>query len=168
VKNEQSEWTRAYVGIGSNLSDPRAQVEAAFDLLDALPGTKLRARSSLYRNPPLGESAQPDYVNAVAALETVLQATDLLGHLLAIERKQGRVRVAGERWGPRVLDLDLLVYGGQQVDAPGLVVPHPGISSRNFVLFPLLDVAPNLNVPGVGEVATLAAELGDAGLQRLS
>ncbi|MEQ8661078.1 MAG: 2-amino-4-hydroxy-6-hydroxymethyldihydropteridine diphosphokinase [Gammaproteobacteria bacterium] len=148
----------AYVGLGSNLDDPAAQVRKALDALACLPGTRRVAASRLYRNPPMGPQDQPDYVNAVAALETTLDADTLLAELQGIERAQGRVRGA-ERWGPRRIDLDLLVYDTARIARAGLNVPHPGVAERAFVLVPLAEIAPALEIPGVGQVACLLAHI---------
>lgn len=147
----------ACVALGSNLDAPRAQVERGFAALAELPDTTLRARSRLYRTPPWGIVEQPDFVNAVALLETRLPAAELLAALLAIEARAGRVR--GVRNGPRRLDLDLLLYGDQRIELPGLVVPHPRLHERAFVLVPLADVAPDFEVPGHGRVAALLAQV---------
>jgi 2-amino-4-hydroxy-6-hydroxymethyldihydropteridine diphosphokinase len=159
-------WIPAYVGLGSNQDDPAAQVRRALRSLASLPQTRLVRHSGLYRSPPLGGLAQPDYVNAVAALLTRAPALDLLDALLALEAGQGRRR-DGVRWSPRTLDLDLLVYGRELIDEPRLRVPHAGIADRNFVLFPLLEIAPGLDVPGLGPVARLAQAAGQAGLTRI-
>ena len=143
--------TVCYVGLGSNLGDPAEQVERAFDFLRAIPGVRLLSRSSLYRSGPIGPLEQPDYVNAVAKISTTLGARELLDALKRIERLRGRKR--GVRWGPRVLDLDLLVYGDEEIDELRLKVPHPGIAERNFVLLPLLEIEPSLAVPGIGRIA---------------
>ncbi|HEX5488383.1 MAG TPA: 2-amino-4-hydroxy-6-hydroxymethyldihydropteridine diphosphokinase [Rhodanobacteraceae bacterium] len=145
----------AYVALGSNLDDPRAQVERGFDALAALPRTALRARSRLYQTLPWGVTEQPDFVNAVAALETALAPRDLLEALLAIESRAGRVRDI--RYGPRVLDLDLLLYDDAELHEPGLDIPHPRLHERPFVLLPLADLAADLEVPGHGCVADLLA-----------
>lgn len=143
----------ACVALGSNLDDPRAQIERGFAALAALPDTVLRARSRLFRTPPWGIVEQPDFINAVARIETLLPPRDLLDALLDVEARAGRVR--GIRNGPRVLDLDLLLYGDLQLDEPGLVIPHPRLCQRAFVLLPLADVAPDFEVPGRGRVADL-------------
>lgn len=145
----------ACIGIGSNLDFPARQVRAAFGYLARLPRTRLLACSRLYGNPPMGPQDQPDYVNACAALETWLSPQHLLTAMQDIERRQGRVRA--RRWGPRRIDLDLLVYGAEQIDRPALSVPHPGIAGRPFVLLPLAEIRPRLVIPGVGRVAELAA-----------
>jgi 2-amino-4-hydroxy-6-hydroxymethyldihydropteridine diphosphokinase len=155
-------WIPAYVGIGSNLGDSRARVEAAFDALGAIPDTRLVARSRLYRTRPFGPVQQDDFINAAAGLLTLMPARELLAALRGIETSQGRIRA--ERWGPRTLDLDLLVYGDQRIDEPQLTVPHPGIAERGFVLVPLNDIAPTLLVPGVGRVEELLRGLPDDGI----
>jgi 2-amino-4-hydroxy-6-hydroxymethyldihydropteridine diphosphokinase len=146
----------AYVGVGSNLSDPRSQVTRAIDAIDRIESTRITRISSLYGSAPYGGIDQPDFVNAVVELSTCLDARLLLAELQNIEDAQGRVRA--ERWGPRIIDLDLLVYGGESVNDPDLTVPHPGIADRNFVLLPLQEIAPDLQVPGLGRVADLAVD----------
>lgn len=153
----------AYIGIGSNLEDPLQQVLDARDALAALPRTRLVAFSPLYRNPAVGPGAQPDYVNAVAAVETRLAPRELLTALQAIEARHGRVRGA-VRWAPRTLDLDLLLYGDRIIESADLRVPHPRMGERAFVLRPLHDIAPDLEVPGRGPVATLLASVSQAAL----
>lgn len=160
-------WVPAYVGLGSNLDDPPAQLSRACVVLGRLPVTKLVATSALYRNPPMGAQDQPFFVNAVAGLLTQLPAPQLLTELKAIERAHGRKRETENHWGPRTLDLDLLVYGSAQLNETGLKLPHPGISERNFVLFPLLEIAPGLVVPGLGKVGDLAARLDSTSLEKL-
>ncbi|MDZ7643929.1 MAG: 2-amino-4-hydroxy-6-hydroxymethyldihydropteridine diphosphokinase [Woeseiaceae bacterium] len=155
----RARWRPAYVGLGSNLEDPVGQVEGALAELAALPQTRLEARSSLYRSAPLGPADQPDYVNAAAALLTRLTADELLAGLQAIEASHGRRR-DGARWGPRTLDLDLLVYGRERRESASLTLPHPRIAQRNFVLWPLAEIAPYLTVPGLTHVAALTAALG--------
>jgi 2-amino-4-hydroxy-6-hydroxymethyldihydropteridine diphosphokinase len=155
-------WIAAYVGIGSNLGDSPARVESAFVALGAISGTRLEARSRLYRTRPFGPVEQGDFINAAAGLLTTLAAMDLLRALREIETAQGRVRA--ERWGPRTLDLDLLVYGDLRINETELVVPHPGIAERGFVLAPLNDIAPSLDVPGVGRVEDLLRRLPDSGI----
>ena len=157
-------WVPAYIGVGSNLDQPAEQVAAALTALGVLQASRLVSHSRLVRNPPLGPRAQPEFVNAVAGLLTQLPPEALLEALLAIEIRQGRDRQTGERWGPRRIDLDLLVYGDLVLQTPRLVVPHPGISSRNFELFPLLEIAPGLRIPGLGPVRRLAAAASDATL----
>lgn len=157
---------RAYIGLGSNLDDPVAQLRRALRALATLPMTQLHAHSSLYRSAPLGGLDQPEYINAVAALDTRLTAADLLENLFAIERAQGRVR-GGAHWQSRTLDLDLLLYGDQHIDDATLTVPHPAFSERAFVLYPLQEIAPVLNIPGMGDLGTLIARCPKTSLQRL-
>lgn len=156
----------AYIGIGSNLDDPRRQVLAAIELLDALPGCHVLQRSSLYRSAPFGTVLQDDFVNAVVALETAVPADILLACLKALERRQGRAPGA-ERWGPRVIDLDILLYGDEAIDQPGLTIPHPGIAARNFVLLPLREIAPGLVIPGLGPLAGIAVDERSPAIERL-
>ncbi len=158
---------RAYIGLGSNLGDSRTIVQAAAQALDGLPSTRLAAVSGLYRTPAWGPVAQPDYVNAAAAVDTTLAPLSLLAALLDLERAAGRDRSRAERWGPRILDLDLLLYGDEVIHAPGLHVPHPRLHERAFVVLPLADVAPLLQVPGHGDIATLRASMETAGIEAL-
>jgi 2-amino-4-hydroxy-6-hydroxymethyldihydropteridine diphosphokinase len=159
-------WRPVYVGIGSNLDDPPQQVRRAFDALAGLPSTGLWRRSSLYGSRPMGPVPQPDFVNAVAGLLTQLTPHEFLAALLALEAGFGRARL--QRWGPRRIDLDLLVFAAEQMNTPGLTIPHPGIVQRNFVLYPLAEVAPTLEVPGLGRVSELAARIPDADIWRLA
>lgn len=156
-------WQPAYVGLGSNLADPQAQVLRAIERLGALDGVRLVLRSRLYGSRPLGPSDQPDFVNAVAGVLTELEPEALLGELRAVEHDFGRPQTR-PKWGPRVLDLDLLVYGRTRRSEPHLTLPHPGIPERNFVLYPLADVAPDLDVPGLGRVADLKARVSADGI----
>jgi 2-amino-4-hydroxy-6-hydroxymethyldihydropteridine diphosphokinase len=149
-------WQPAYIGVGSNLEDPRAEVLAAFGKLGELPRTRLVSTSRLYRSRPLGPIAQPDFINAAAGLITQLDSSSLLDHLHAIERAMGRPE-PHEHWGPRIIDLDLLALGCERRADERLTLPHPGIVGRNFVLYPLADIAPDLELPGLGRVALLAA-----------
>lgn len=153
-------WRPAYVGIGSNLDEPASQVREGYQALAELPGSCFAACSGLWRSAPMGPPDQPDFVNAVAAFLTRLEPRALLGELQAVEAARGRPRDHA-RWGPRVLDLDLLVLGGVVLDEPGLSIPHPGIAERNFVLLPLAEIAPHLIVPGLGSVAKLLSGLGE-------
>ena len=166
MTNNKDHWYPAYIGLGSNLNDPSRQLESTFELLDAIPATRLMKRSSLYRSAPFGGIEQPDFVNAVAAVLTRLSASDLLAELQRIETERGRVR-GDIRWGPRVLDLDLLVYSTQKIDQPELIIPHPGIGERNFVLLPLGEIAPDLNIPGLGRVANLDVSFRDPIISRI-
>jgi 2-amino-4-hydroxy-6-hydroxymethyldihydropteridine diphosphokinase len=164
VGTDPAERTTVYVGIGSNLADPLAQVQEALGELAALPLTELAACSALYRTAPVGPQDQPDYVNAAARLETGLAPDALLAALQGVERSHGRVR-DGTRWGPRTLDLDILLYGAERIDRPGLRVPHPEMHRRAFVLVPLADVAPlDLSVPGMGTLGELLAACPAAGV----
>jgi len=165
MSDAHREATPAYIGLGSNLGEPRTQIERAFELLDAMPDTRLAARSSLYRSAPFGPVEQPDFVNAVALVLTTLGAWTLLGHLQKIERAQGRI--ADIRWGPRVLDLDLLVYGDRKIEEPSLTVPHTGIAKRNFVLLPLREIAPELVIPGLGHIGEIAVREHEPRISRI-
>jgi 2-amino-4-hydroxy-6-hydroxymethyldihydropteridine diphosphokinase len=158
-------WRPAYVAIGSNLSDPPARVREAFERLSALPATSSVQRSRLYKTRPMGPQDQPYFVNAAAGLLTQLTARGLLDALLEIEKAMGRNRQ--ERWGPRVIDLDLIWMVGETIDEPGLTLPHPGVSTRNFVLYPLADIAPTLAIPGHGKVSELSQRAGDDGISLL-
>lgn len=155
----------AFVGLGSNLDDPSAHIRRALEALAALPGTRVVSRSSLYRNPPVGDPDQPDFVNAVAEIETDLGPSELLGGLLAIERAHGRVRRRPN--GPRTLDLDLLLYGERILREPGLTIPHPRMLGRAFVLMPLAEIAPDVVLPGQGRIADLVREVDTSGMTKL-
>ena len=157
----------AYVALGSNLDDPPRQIAAAFDRLAAAEGCRLIARSRLYRTAPLGPQDQPDFVNAAVALLTQLSAAELLVEMKSLERELGRDTPI-VRWGPRRIDFDLLVFGAEQIQTETLTVPHPGVPARNFVLYPLLDIAPELLVPGHGRVRELAARVAANGLAALA
>ena len=137
----------AYVGLGSNLGDREATLREAVRLLGELDGVEVRAVSSFRETDPVGKLDQPRFVNGAAALETSLQARELLDRLLEVERALGRDRSVEERWGPRTIDLDLLLYGEETIDVPGLQVPHPRLAERAFVLEPLLELAPELRLP---------------------
>jgi 2-amino-4-hydroxy-6-hydroxymethyldihydropteridine diphosphokinase len=155
---------RAYIGIGSNLQVPIQQVRKAILALANLPLTQLIAQSRLYRSAPMGPQSQPDYINAVVALDTSLDVTELLKMLQAIEHTQGRIR-DGSRWGPRTLDLDILLYGDECINQPQLHVPHPGLCERNFVLYPLSEIAPQLVIPERGALSDLVARCPTTGLE---
>ena len=144
-----------YVGLGSNLAEPRAQVERAIAALALLPQSRLLRQSRLYASPPLGPVDQPDYVNAVVELDTDLEPLALLSALQSIEQEQGRVRT--RHWGERIIDLDVLLYADWQLTSAALILPHPGIASRAFVLRPLAELAPMLHIPGQGALANLLA-----------
>ena len=144
---------RAYIGIGSNLHHPLEQVRQALVALAQLPVTALARTSSLYRSQPMGPQEQADYINAVAAMDTELSAEQLLTAMQLIEYEQGRIRSV--RWGSRTLDLDLLLYGDEIIVSDHLVVPHPGIKERDFVLYPLAEIASDLILPTGEAVCTL-------------
>lgn len=146
----------AYVGLGSNLDGPEQRIRHALSALDAIARTRLVCHSRLYRTAPWGRGEQPDFINAVAQLSTSLSPRELLDALLAIEVEQGRHR-DGPRWGPRTLDLDLLVHGGTRMEEPGLTLPHPHIAERAFVLLPLVEIASEFVIPGAGRVRELLA-----------
>jgi 2-amino-4-hydroxy-6-hydroxymethyldihydropteridine diphosphokinase len=150
--------TRAFVGLGSNLGDRERTLRAALELLGRRPGVRVRCVSSFRETAPVGYVDQPDFLNAAAEVETTLGARELLDQLLGVERSLGRSR-DGRRFGPRTIDLDLLLYGDGVVDEPGLTVPHPRLHERRFALEPLAELDPTLEVPGRGAVATLLAGL---------
>jgi 2-amino-4-hydroxy-6-hydroxymethyldihydropteridine diphosphokinase len=152
--------TRAFVGLGANLGDPPAQLRAAIEAIGAL--GRVIATSPFYRSAPMGPADQPDYCNAVCEIETALAPEHLMEGLLAIERSMGRQRTV--KWGPRKIDLDLLHVDGRVCTTPVLVLPHPGIAQRNFVLVPWADIAPGTQVPGIGQIGAAAAAIDRAGL----
>ena len=158
-------WRPAYVAIGSNLEHPRDRVLEAMRRLGQLSAADTLLQSHLYLSRPMGPQDQPDYVNAAAGLLTQSTPQELLAHLLDIERSMGRIQ--RERWGPRVIDLDLVWMVGATVDEPGLKVPHPGVSTRNFVLYPLADIAPTMKIPGMGTVLDLKRSVGGDGISVL-
>lgn len=149
--------TRAYVGIGANIGDVETTLMEALWALDSLPQTSIRAQSKLYRSPPWGNTNQPEFINGVVELQTRLAPRVLLNYLLEIETRFGRDRSEGEKWGPRELDLDLLTFGEEQMDEPGMHVPHPRIAERAFVLVPLAEIAPSLVIVGAGTVSDMLA-----------
>ena len=146
----------AWVALGSNLDNPAGQVAQALAALRAIPDTELVACSRMYRSAPWGLTGQPDFINAVVRLRTGLSASQMLAHMQAIETAQGRDR-SGPRWGPRTLDLDLLMFDQLQVQGADLVLPHPRIAERAFVLLPLAELSPQLDIPGQGRVDQLLA-----------
>lgn len=158
---------RAYVGLGGNEGDVETTLTEALWALDALPQTSIRQQSAFYRAPAWGRTDQPDFLNAVVELQTRMTARVLLGALLEIEQRFGRVRSEAGRWGPRVLDLDLLLYGDEVMDEPGLSLPHPHLHERAFVLVPLAEIAPRLVVPGRGEVSALLAVVDATGIEAI-
>jgi len=166
VSEARVRMTRAFVGLGGNQGDVLAAFDQAEQAMARLPVTAVVARSRRYRTPPWGKPDQADFYNAVLQLDTRLSARALLDALLAIERQLGRERGA-ERWGPRLLDLDLLLYGDAQCDEPGLRVPHPQLHRRAFVLVPLHELAADAWVPGQGQVSALLAAVDTQGIDAL-
>jgi 2-amino-4-hydroxy-6-hydroxymethyldihydropteridine diphosphokinase len=156
---------RAFVAFGANLGDPAAAFALALARLDALPTSRVVAQSSLYRTAPIGVQAQPDYLNAVIALDTALDARVLLDALLAIEHEGGRTR--DFHMAPRTMDLDLLLHGDSVIDEPGLQVPHPRMHLRAFTLLPLAEIAPDTLIPGIGTVAALLPTVADQAISRM-
>ena len=157
--------TRVYLAIGSNLASPLEQVNAALAALADIPESQLVAVSDFYRTPPLGPQDQPDYLNAAVALETTLAPEVLLDHTQRIERQQGRDRKA-HRWGPRTLDLDIMLFGEMQIATPRLTVPHYDMKNRAFMLLPLAQIAPDLRFPDGDELSVLLANLDRSGISR--
>ncbi len=156
----------AYIGLGSNLEEPIQQVRTALKELDEIKLTRLVKHSSLYRSDPVGPPDQPDYINAVAEIETRLEAMPLLRALQVIEQDHRRIRL--KRWGPRTLDLDLLIYADQKIsDGPDLIVPHIMIAKRSFVLFPLAEIAPEIQIPDLAPMADLLKNSSQKGLSKL-
>jgi 2-amino-4-hydroxy-6-hydroxymethyldihydropteridine diphosphokinase len=151
--------TRAYIGLGANLGDREATIRAALDELGATPGVELVTVSALIETEPVGYLDQPRFLNGVAALDTTLEARELLALLLGIEARHGRDRAAAPAQGPRTLDLDLLLFGDAEIREEGLQIPHPRLHERAFVLDPLLEVAPGLEVPGLGTLEAVRAGL---------
>lgn len=156
----------AFIGIGSNLDQPAIQVQRAIAALGTLPNSRMQQCSPWYRSAAIGPGEQADYINGVAALETGLSAIELLDQLQAIEQAQGRVRTV--RWGPRSLDLDLLLYGNQRIDSDRLIVPHPRLQDRHFVLYPLYDLAPDLSLPDGSSVRELLRRVDQAELRQVN
>ena len=159
-------WQPAYIGVGSNLAGPREQVLAALERLAQLPRSRLVLTSRLYASRPFGPVAQPDFVNAVAGILTQLDSLALLDELLGIQVAMGRPP-QHERWGPRIIDLDLLGFAHERRSDARLTLPHVGIVERNFVLYPLAEIAPDLELPGLGRVAALVARVTPEGLTPL-
>ena len=157
--------TRVYLAIGSNLASPLEQVNAALAALADIPESQLVAVSDFYRTPPLGPQDQPDYLNAAVALETALAPEALLDHTQRIELQQGRERKA-HRWGPRTLDLDIMLFGEMQIDTPRLTVPHYDMKNRAFMLLPLAQIAPDLRFPDGDKLSELLEKLDHSGISR--
>ncbi|WP_295624789.1 2-amino-4-hydroxy-6-hydroxymethyldihydropteridine diphosphokinase [uncultured Nitrosomonas sp.] len=156
----------AFIALGSNLEIPVFQVQQAFDELEQLPGTHLIKRSSLYQSAPIGRLDQPDFINAVAQIKTELAPSDLLAALLAIEHKQGRLRESLN--APRTLDLDILLYDTLRYQDGELTIPHPRMTQRAFVLQPLIEIAPDCQIPGYGHIAPLLAACKDQKLLKIN
>ncbi len=156
---------RCFIGLGSNLENPQQQINTAIKDIGKINYVSVTKLSSLYKSPPMGPQDQPDYINAVVEIETTLSAHDLLDSLQAIEQQHGRVRK--RHWGERTLDLDILLYAQQLINDERLTVPHPGISERAFVIYPLAEIAPELKIPEKGIVADLMHSCPAAGLEKL-
>ncbi len=158
---------QAYVGLGCNLGERLENLRSAITALDALTSNSNIRCSSFYESDPMGPADQPDYINAVVGFLTTQTPHELLKTLQQIEQQHGRVRT-GERWGPRTLDLDLLIYGEQHIDTEDLTVPHPGMPDRSFVLVPLSELAPDITIPGFGQIDKLLSECQQFGIRRLN
>jgi 2-amino-4-hydroxy-6-hydroxymethyldihydropteridine diphosphokinase len=154
-----------FLGLGSNLGDREAAIEGALSALSAR-GFRATLRSSLWLTEPVGGPPQGWFLNAAAGVETALAPLELLAAALEVEREMGRVRV--ERNGPRAIDVDVLLYGDRRIDEPGLTLPHPRITDRGFVLLPLAEIAPEMEIPGKGRVSDLAAQCPDQGVEKLA
>jgi 2-amino-4-hydroxy-6-hydroxymethyldihydropteridine diphosphokinase len=158
--------TLAYVGMGANVGEPRTQLDTAWQALHRMPQTKAIARSSMYRSAPVGYEDQPDFLNCVAKLDTTLPALGLLAELQEIERRLGRTRSFAN--APRTIDLDLLLYGAQMLHDPALTLPHPRMYERAFVLAPLVELEPAIEIPGRGTAAELLRACGDQRVERIA
>jgi 2-amino-4-hydroxy-6-hydroxymethyldihydropteridine diphosphokinase len=159
--------TIALIGLGGNLGDAAETLRLAFQALHSLPDTRLLRASRLYRSRAWGRTDQPDFINAAAMIETSLDARELLDAMLDIEHGAGRERHADERWGPRTLDLDLLLYGDAVIDEPGLRVPHPHLHERSFALVPLVEIAPDAMIPGIGSAREALAKMQPSDIEAL-
>ncbi len=157
--------SQAFIALGSNLENPISQIQQAFDELKQLPGTRLISHSSLYKSAPVGRLDQPDFINAVALIETHLVPYELLNALLAIEHRHGRVRESLN--APRTLDLDILLYDALQYHDAGLTLPHPRMWQRAFVLRPLIEIAPDCHIPGHGHIASLLTACNEQKLEQI-
>ena len=162
-----STWTPAYIALGSNLNDPVAQVSQAIQHLMTVRKTRVLLQSSLYRSAPIGPPDQPDFINGVVGALTLLTPAELLAELQSIEQRMGRVSPA-QRWGARIIDLDILIYGELRSDTPSLQLPHPEMHKRNFVMVPLAEIAPALLLPGHGVASSVAMQLQLNGLEKLA
>ena len=156
---------QVYIGLGSNLSEPKTQIRIAIDSLNALPDTRVMTTSSLYSSSPLGPQDQPDFVNAVCQIETRLLPEQLLEALQLIELNQGRVKK--RHWGERLIDLDILVYGDVEMQSESLTIPHMQLALRDFVLVPLAEIAPNLDIPGLPALSVMIDDLNESYLYSL-
>lgn len=154
-----------YIGLGSNLENPLQQIKTAINDLQSLTGVTIIAVSSLYQSPPMGPADQPDYINAVLSLETSLSPHQLLDTLQSVEQLHGRERK--RHWGERTLDLDILLYGEQRIDDERLKIPHPGMHERAFVLFPLAEIAPEIEIPGLGPLQQILPSCTQGDLQQV-
>ncbi len=161
MERQDQHWKVSYIGIGSNLDDPIHQVNKAILNIQKIPKTCFIVASSLYESSPMGPSNQPNYINAVVAILTLLEPHDLLGELQRIEIQQKRIR-STEKWGPRTIDIDLLIFSNEEINDESLILPHPGIQHRNFVLAPLAEIAPDLVVKGLENVVDLLNKLQDS------
>ncbi|TQV75616.1 2-amino-4-hydroxy-6-hydroxymethyldihydropteridine diphosphokinase [Aliikangiella marina] len=157
---------RAFIGLGANLNNPAQQIKSALRAIKQIPGTSLVKQSSLYETSPMGPQNQDNYINAVAAIDTYLEPLALLDELQKIENLHGRVRKA-ERWGPRTLDLDILLYNNTIIESPRLTVPHYGIKERNFVLIPLAEISDSLSLPDGTSIEQLVSNIDKQGIKRL-
>ena len=166
VPDEVKMITGIFIGLGANLCEPIEQLRSAIEAIKLIPATELVRCSSFYQSAPMGPQDQDDYINAVAELKSALSPLELLDNLQAIENQQGRIR-KDERWGPRTLDLDILLFGDSLIESPRLTVPHYGIKQRNFVLIPLAEIAPEIDIPTHGKVKTLIDSIGRQGIQKL-
>ena len=158
----------AFIALGGNLGDVEITLAEALWAIDALPQTTIRAQSGFYRTPAWGRTDQPDFINAAVEIRTRMPSRVLLNQLLDIEKRFGRVRRDGDRWGPRTVDLDLLMYGDETIDTPGLHLPHPRMHERVFVLVPLAEIAPGLEIPGHGSVRDLLAGMDTSSIEAIS
>jgi 2-amino-4-hydroxy-6-hydroxymethyldihydropteridine diphosphokinase len=166
LRADQPAWTPCYVALGSNLDQPIEQIRRAIHELMQITATRVVAKSSLYQSVPMGPQDQPSFINAVVALLTQLNALQLLEKLQAVEQRMGR-QAPTMHWGPRMIDLDMLIHGDTHCDLPALKLPHPGLLLRNFVMAPLAEIAPHLWVSKTQTAAQVAQQLGIAGLQRI-
>lgn len=158
---------RVFIGLGSNLGDSIKTLQRAVDCIGQLSQTRLVRKSGLYLSPAWGGIEQPDYTNTVLEIETSLEPDALLNELLAIERNNGRIRLNEMRWGPRVLDCDILLFGERRLQTANLTVPHPRMAERAFVLMPLAEIAPDLVIPDLGELSSLIQHLNNVSIARL-